>query len=219
MQYKQGTNIFASNGEQIGVVEAVVMHPRTHKVSHLIVRKGWLFTEDKVLPIELVEHEGVDNITLRADVKNLDDLPDYQQTHYVPVDEENYAEAFAAGYASPLYHYAPFGSWWSYPGVFSDEAGRIAKTEENVPDNRIIIQPGAIVRNNKGEHIGEVSRVLVDSDSSRVTHFVIGQGVLFRDHKLIPMDWVDSITKQEVSLLVGSKVLERLPKYESETTV
>jgi uncharacterized protein YrrD len=217
MHYKKGTNIFAAHGEQIGVVEAVVMNPRSKKVSHLIVRKGWLFTEDKVLPIEWVEYEGVDNITLRADISNLDNLPDYEETHHVPVDVENYPEAYLAGYASPMYRYAPFGSWLSLSGIPDATDGtQIEKTEENIPENRVVVEPGAIVRSNEGEHIGEVSRVLVDPQTNIATHFVIGQGVLVRDHKLIPLDWVDSITRQEVRLLVGTKVLDRVPKYEDE---
>lgn len=216
MQYKKGTNIFGADGEQIGVVESVVMHPRTHKVSHLIVRNGWLFTTDKVLPIEWVEYEGVDRITLRAEVTSLDDLPDYETTHYVPVDVENYPEAYLAGYASPMYRYTPFGSPWSYSNLFSsDEDGtKIAKTEENLPENTIVVETGASVRSRDGEHVGDVSRVLVDTETNRVTHFVIGQGLLFREHKLVPIDWVDSLTKHEVQLLVNTDVLERVAKFE-----
>jgi uncharacterized protein YrrD len=47
-----------------------------------------------------------------------------------------------------------------------------------------------------------------------VTHFLISQGILFKDRKLVPVHWVKSVGEDSVSLAVSSQVLERLPSYQ-----
>ena len=66
-----------------------------------------------------------------------------------------------------------------------------------------------------GEHIGDVERLFVDRDSHRATHFLISEGLLFKERKLIPAHWVKSVEEDKVQLAVPSRLLERLPAYQS----
>lgn len=66
-----------------------------------------------------------------------------------------------------------------------------------------------------GEHVGDVERLFVQPDSNQVTHFLISQGLLFKDHKLVPAHWVRSVEEDKVHLAVSSNFLERLPSHES----
>ena len=65
------------------------------------------------------------------------------------------------------------------------------------------------------QHIGDVEKVISDSDSGQMTHFVVSQGVLLKEHKLIPEHWVSSLGEDEVHLAVRARVVENLPDYES----
>jgi uncharacterized protein YrrD len=65
-----------------------------------------------------------------------------------------------------------------------------------------------------GEHVGDVEQLFVEPESSRATHFLISQGLLFKDHKLVPVQWVRSVEENKVHLAVPSRFLERLPVYE-----
>ena len=67
-----------------------------------------------------------------------------------------------------------------------------------------------------GEHIGDVERLFIDPGSNRATHLVISQGTFFKDRKLVPANWIRSVTEDEVQLYMSSQVLERLPAYEPE---
>jgi uncharacterized protein YrrD len=64
------------------------------------------------------------------------------------------------------------------------------------------------------EHVGDVERIFVDPDSNQATHFVISQGLLFKDRKLVPAHWVTSVEEDKVHLSVNSHLLERLPSYQ-----
>jgi uncharacterized protein YrrD len=64
--------------------------------------------------------------------------------------------------------------------------------------------------------VGDVERLIVDTGSNRATHFVIAQGLLFKDRKLIPAHWVDSVNEDKVHLVVSSKLLRGLPAYQTQ---
>jgi uncharacterized protein YrrD len=44
----------------------VVLDPQTKKAIHIVVRKGFLFTEDKVVPISFISDATEDRVTLRT---------------------------------------------------------------------------------------------------------------------------------------------------------
>jgi uncharacterized protein YrrD len=77
------------------------------------------------------------------------------------------------------------------------------------------LKEGVKVIASDGKHVGNVDRLLVEPNSSRMSHFVISEGLLFKEHKLIPANWIGSASEDEVHLTVSSGVLERLPAYRS----
>ena len=60
----------------------------------------------------------------------------------------------------------------------------------------------------------DVERLFLEEGSNKVTHFVISQGVLFKDRKLVPAHWVKSVEEDGVHLVVSAQLLEHLPSYE-----
>jgi uncharacterized protein YrrD len=64
------------------------------------------------------------------------------------------------------------------------------------------------------EDVGRVERVLTSAEADRVTHIVIEKGLLNKEHKLIPINWIKSVTDEEVRLAIDSRQIERLRPYE-----
>ena len=54
MQFRASAEIFTADNHEVGKIDRVVINPRTKDVTHVIVRKGQLFTEDKSVPIEQI---------------------------------------------------------------------------------------------------------------------------------------------------------------------
>jgi hypothetical protein len=46
-----------------------------------------------------------------------------------------------------------------------------------------------------------------------VTHFVIGNGFLLKEHKLVPAHWVNTMMDEKIHLSVESHLFDRLPDY------
>jgi hypothetical protein len=90
----------------------------------------------------------------------------------------------------------------------------VGEKQRNIPEDTVPLREGTNVISSDGDHVGDVERLFLEGDSNKVTHFVISQGVLFKDRKLIPTHWVKSVDEDKVQLVVTSQVLERLPSYE-----
>jgi len=230
MQFKHGTHVYTSDGQDAGTVDRVVLDPQTNEVSNLIVRKGWLFVEDKVVPIALVESATEDRVILRKTEGDLQKLPKYEETYYVPAADNggvmNGNVVPPAGeYTEPIYSYPPIGAtWWGGSGVYMDympvdlQPEFMAHIQKNIPEGNIAVREGARVISRDGKHVGDVEEVFTDPTSNRVTHLVISQGVLFKERKLIPTNWIKAESEEEVSLTVETDVVNNLPEYKYTPT-
>src|SRR5439155_22796917 len=105
--------------------------PLTRDVTHVVVRKGFLFTEDKVVPIDLIATATEDRVMLRSDVGDPDALPQFEEAHYIPLAEAEPDIRHAAQNATPLYWYPPVGvAAWGYPGYFATGPLYVTHTEK-----------------------------------------------------------------------------------------
>lgn len=216
MQFKQGTEVFTAKGEEVGHIDRVVMDPQTKEVSHIVVRKGFFFTEDKVVPIDLIAAATEDRVVLREDAGDLQALPPFEETHYIPANEAELRASYPAGYAPPLYWYPPYGAamWnpYTYPGYA--ELPYRTETERNIPEGTVALKEGAKVISADGEQVGKVEQVLTDAMADRATHLLISNGLLLKEKKLIPTLWISEVGEDEVHLTVGLRFLDQLREYQ-----
>lgn len=217
MRFHENAGVFTASGDKVGNLARVVMTPRTKTISHIVVRQGFLFTEDKVLPVDLIDTATEERVVLRAGVKDLDHLPRYEDEHYIPLHETDAPEHVQTGGAIHLYPYAPVGTGAAYPLFWNDTDPRfVTETVENIPDGAVALNTGASVIAADDKNVGSVERIIMDTDNQRASHFVIAQGMFFKDRKLVPTAWIDFVGQDEVHLLVTASFLERLPAYDQE---
>ncbi len=106
MQFKQGTKVYTSDGKDVGSVDRVVLHPKTKEVTHIVIRKGFLFSEDKIIPLALIDSTTDDRVTLRGIASDLDTLLPFEETHYIPLDKGEISNAdYPVGWVTPAYRY------------------------------------------------------------------------------------------------------------------
>ena len=214
MQFKKGAEVFSGQGEEIGTLNRVVIDPRTREVSNLVVGKGILFRTDKVIPITLVDLEIEDRIVLKKTNQDiLEDFPDFETAHYVPLAESDnpYYEAVEASFWYPPVH--PGLAMGNYVGQPMPEF--VLKTDQDIPEGTVALEEGAKVISRDGKHVGNVEQVITESQENRVSHFVISEGFLLKERKLVPAVWVTKVTEDEIHLSVESSLFERLPDYQA----
>jgi uncharacterized protein YrrD len=219
MQFKQGANVSTYDGKNVGNVDRVVLNPKTKEVTHLVVRKGFLFSEDKIVPMSLVASATEDGVRLRPDAVDLDKLPPFEEVHYIPLDEsEAVSVAYPVGWASPFYWYEPLGGSMAYAdyGAGYNFPYR-SETEKNIPEDTVALKEGARVISDDGQYVGNVKRIFTKSENDRASHFLISEGFFFKDHKLVPINWIHDIQEDEVHLNVTAATLKRLPEFQETT--
>ena len=218
MEFKDGTEVKTSNGDKVGTIDRVVLDPKTDQVTHVVVRKGFLLPEDKVVRVEDIASASEDTVMLRNDIENLNDLPPYEERYYVPWEDVEDRHAAGPNKAAPYYWYPPVGAaWWGTPGYAGDYgyAPYLTPVEvvHNIPEGTVALKKGAKVYSSEGDHVGNVERLFVSADE-RISHFVISEGLIFKSKKLVPTSWVTDVTEDEVYLSVAKKVLDRLEDFE-----
>jgi uncharacterized protein YrrD len=216
MELREGVGVFTPGGEEVGRVNRFVLDPATNEVTHIVIQKGWLLPEDKVLPFEMVSTATDERVVLREDVGDFDELPPFEETQFVRAADDAPGDPTLS--ADPIYRYSPSYYWYPGPGFPGMGMGQYVwprgETKRNIPEDTIPLEEGTNIVSSDGKHVGDVERLFVEEGSSKVTHFLISQGVLFKDRKIVPAHWVKSVEENTVNLVVSSQVLERLPSYE-----
>ena len=212
LELQEGTSVFSARGEEVGKISRFVLDPETNEVTHIVVQKGWLFAEDKVVPIDWVSTATEERVTLNENTNDFDQLPPFEETHFIKVSEEGVNRA---DYPPP--RYAPAYYWYPPAGYIGYPVGYYGwppmETQRNIPADTIPLREGSDVMSSDGEHVGDIERIFVDTESNRATHFLISEGLLFKERKLVPAHWVSSAEEDKVHLNVSSQMLERLPAY------
>jgi uncharacterized protein YrrD len=217
MELKEGTSVYTPDGEEVGRISRFVIDPATKHVTHVVVQKGWLLREDKVVPIKMVDSANEERVQLTEEVGNYDELPPFEETHFVSAtEEEDYGQS--ATHVPATYWYPPMGYLASPtygPNIYNWPP---AETRQNIPEHTVALKEGADVISADDKHVGNLERLFVASDNDKVTHFVISEGLLLKERKLVPAHWVKNVEEDKVHLTVSSSLLDRLPAYEEQKT-
>jgi hypothetical protein len=119
-------------------------------------------------------------------------------------------------YAPSYYWYPPPTGYVGYPAYgLPYPSWPPVVIQQNIPENTVPLKDGSNVISADGKHVGDVERLFVEPDSHKVTHFLISQGRLFKDRKVVPTNWVKSVEENKVNLTVSARLLEDLPSYQS----
>jgi uncharacterized protein YrrD len=206
MHLNQSDNLFTADGAKVGQIDRVVIDPRTESVTHLVISKGILFDEDKLVPIDLIAAEHTEQIALRTELQR-EDLPNFEQPPDSEPNGHQPGSAVSAFYWYPLLR----ASMLPMQGYF--QSAYTAETQINIPEGSVAIKAGTLVISSDGQPMGHVAKVLTDFSENRVTHFLLASDLELLGQKLIPVDWIDQWGEDELRWLVGSTLIEILPIY------
>ena len=213
MRFAKGADVFTAEGEKIGTLSRVVIDAKTRDVTDLVVERGLLAGDEKVIPVGLVDLENEDRIMLRETNQGVDDFTSYETTQYVALDRMDapYENIQTSFWYPPTNLQLPTGG--VMPGPLPDHATR---KETSLPEGRVAIAEGARVVSADDKHIGNVEQVIADSTTSTMTHFVVGKGFLLKQHKLVPALWISDVSEDKVYLSVEADLFDRLPDYQPD---
>lgn len=216
MHFKENAEIVTSELENIGRLDRVVVDPQTEAVTHLVVKKGRLFPEDRVIPADEVEMTSQDRVVLKKEAPHPDTYPRFEETDYVPAGSfEDFRDQPSREAGKLLwYHTAahlPVDPKMRPDPPDSGEPLFHEKKQYNIPEKSVVIEEGGAVLGRHGEKLGEIHDVFAEPETLKVTYILVDSGWIQKDLKLIPSEWINDMSKGAVRLYVGKETFDSLP--------
>lgn len=194
-----------------GRVEKVVFNPRQRRVTHIIVGRGLLAHQDRVVPIEQVEHAGDDGVWLSITSEELEAGRSYDPAEFIaahgPIPGIGHERLLLA---LPL--------WSGLRRHRREPGGTVGMVPGRPADAQPTVVAGTPLYGRDGP-IGHVAAVLVHPDSGEVTHLVVRAGGLLGRDVIVPVDWATEITPERISLDVERRQIEELPEYRPDSEI
>jgi len=197
MEFKDGTNVYTYDGKEAGILHRVVINPETKEVTHIVIQKGLLFKEDKVIEVEKVASTSPEKVVLNCTAEDLKEMAPLIVNQYVPM----------GGTANQDENYDLYGN----PAA---DRSVVMLKKRTIPEDLVALKQGARVTSEEGAHVGNLERVFTEPETGMVTHFIISQGVLVKTRKFLPIEWVKLLDDDEVRLNIGTQEVEDLPMVE-----
>jgi uncharacterized protein YrrD len=213
MQFREGASVYTTENEKVGTIDQIVLDPDSKEITHVVVQKGFLFAEDKLVPVRSIKAATADRVTLHTSYANLEEFPDFEVEHYLKADQVVPSAEDNTHPSKTLYYYPPIGIGRTMPPRLNTKPMFVENTEKNLPDDTVAIDQGTSVVSSDGEAIGEVERIFSDTDKY-ATHLLVSEGLFLKEKKLIPTAWIKKLTKDRIRLMVDAKFIERLPEYQ-----
>lgn len=202
----------SASGEALGEIERYVIDPSSRKVSHVVVKEGVIFTNHRLVPVDLIDHVDEEGPVLSTDV-DPEQLEPFVTEHYVPMDQASrdwidprLGEASIWRYPTVATGYYP-----AYPGEpipYRSVPDTTRVREVNVADDQMVLDEDTPVESIEGDVIGRVVEVTVDEDGG-LSHLIVDfddlEGV-----RVVPGHWIDTIRDDRIVLAVADPVLEHL---------
>jgi uncharacterized protein YrrD len=199
MEFKDGTSVYTSDGKKAGSLHRVVINPESREITHIVVQKGLLTKEDKVISMDKVLSASEERVAINCSLDELQNMEPLEIEHYVPANENPEASQFFDPVSGRVYN---------DPTLNTPVKKEIERT---IPEELVVFKEGAKVVSADAEHVGNVEHVFADAGTGQVTQFTVSQGALIKTKRYLPIEWVQRISEDEVDLTVGSRNVEELP--------
>lgn len=204
-----GADVLGKDGK-LGTIHRVIVDARTNTVTDMIVKHGFAWGSERVLPRGCVTGVDASGVHVALDERDFAALNGFTDDHFRAPDP-NYigppgfansqfllTEVTAAGPTGGLGQPTsapPFG----FPGG-----------EQISPDNmqRPVVEPGTPVLDAAGEKLGEVHEFAVNADSGAADRLVLRKGFIFHTDTPLPVGWIDEISDKGVQLNVARAAVE-----------
>jgi uncharacterized protein YrrD len=194
IEIRPGTQVISGN-DQVGRVQRLILRP-DGEVEGIII-SGWIVLgHDVYVPIDGVESADPDAVRVSLSLADLSRLP--------PLDSDP-AHAGADDTPGPSVARAGF-----LRSAASGQAEAIAGGWPLRAGQRVVATDG---------DVGDLDVVLIDPRTDRATGFVVRKGRLVVRDVIVPIDWVQSVAHDRITLSVPRDRLESLPEYRPDDEV
>lgn len=75
----EGAKVVSLDGEHVGDIKEMIVEPQSDQITHFVISKGILFTEEKLVPSTWVRRYDDEQVKLLVDSNIVEQLPEYRR--------------------------------------------------------------------------------------------------------------------------------------------
>lgn len=202
------TNVTAAGGEIERHVTSLVVDPGFRDLGDLLSPGSVERSRARTVPIELAGAVDNDAIHLTCDAKALAALPLFERHEYFAAPQEGSGRRFRWGdiinYAASAFGLGAAPYMPDTEATTFDEAAGSASLPARAP----------VWRDDPHEEIGQIERTLVDSETERVTGFVLRRARADEELVTLPAETITGIEDGLAHVALSDAELDSLEPYE-----
>ncbi len=204
MDIRFGSPVFSQDNRKIGELREVVVDPVSRELTHLVIRQGLLFSDDRIVAMKDVAKTEDQRIVLTRNAEELEEQSSpFQEDAFatVPGTEEDLPQR--------IWTQSPGSPSIIPPGIRPDDLS----PDPSIPMDDVSLLQNSPVQCADGTQVGTVQQVFVDK-GDRITHIVMRCVGVYDEFKLIPLDWIRGFEDNVVILGVEEGIVHQLADYE-----
>jgi uncharacterized protein YrrD len=211
MDIKIGADVMGTD-EKLGEVQRVIVDGNSNTVTDLVVKHGFLFARERIVPRSHITDvtDGVIHVDL--DKHGFEAMDGFTDERYHTPDPNYTGPPGFANSEFLLDAAVAGGSGAGIGAVYSAPPLGFPGGEAVTPDDpqRAAIHVGSDVLDDAGEKVGEVGELTLTPDTGYPTHLVVRRGFLFTEETEIPLGWIQEFSDKGVTLNVHKDSVEHL---------
>jgi|SRR5579871_152426 sporulation protein YlmC with PRC-barrel domain len=223
-----GVRVNGSDGHQLGALQRIVVERQERRVTHIVVEPGlresgnllapggWEKPRARLVPVEAILQAGPESVTLSLDQQAFAALPLFEHTYYANADLQT-GEYQSAGEKprfrlGELIHYIATAAGL---GAAPYEPTTEIQFQEN-SDSAEIAAGTPVWRQTPHEELGVVERVLVDTETQRISAIVLRRKGFGGKLLQLPIEAVTDVQDGVIHIAASDADLAKLQPYEPE---
>jgi sporulation protein YlmC with PRC-barrel domain len=204
-RYILGTRAYTSDDVNIGLIDRLIVDPRTMQLQGFVVRKGVLLERDVVIPAEDVAPADLDDmggiLRLTVSAKETNRLLACQEDAYRRLPDA----ARQPGVLSPVPISPPARGGEPHPEEGRHARQRIAETHPA----SAILHTGTKIIGRHGLKIGSMEEVVADEHTGAITELIARRGALDVSEVRIPVPLIEYVTDNAIYVAVDKDGLQQ----------
>lgn len=204
MQIELGAAVRASDGQEIGTVDRLIVDPESGGVKAAVLRRGALLTRDVEVPLDALQVDADGAVTVLYSAAEVEALPEFEPDRYVspPLEYVSPVGYPATGLAWPSSYGLPASATGEGEAIDGETMRAIDEEMERQNLENAVVGVGSQVLGRDGEKVGDVHEIAFDEETGRITRLVVRRGLIFADEREVPVSLIASVDDDFVYLSV-----------------
>jgi uncharacterized protein YrrD len=208
IQFQKNATVLTANGHPLGSLNRIVVNPVSKELAGIVVRTGSLLNpQEKVVPIDLIAETTEEKVLLHSHPDTPESFEPFEERRLVDTNR------------SPDHHtdvpnmpLVALGKPDLGMTMLPPEPGEqfVTAIEQNIPEGTVAVKEGANIITSEGRYAGSMESVFADAADTQITHLLISNGLIAREKKVIPIQWVMTMDEDEIHLRVEKVSIEEL---------